>query len=201
MPSSNWTRVVIGLAAALWVLVLFLSGHHLQWWWGKPLGLVAGLVVCLLLAYDKWVWRWPGICRLTRRPVLHGTWRTELQTSHDARKEESIECYLVIDQTYSRICTRMLFDRSESQSMSGDIVYENSRCTLYYIFRSEKRTLERDGNPPSRGGAELRVRRTPKLELEGDYWTEERTAGHIVTTGYSSRTFDGFADARTAKYR
>jgi hypothetical protein len=69
------------------------------------------------------------------------------------------------------------FDRSESQSMNGDIVHENARCTLYYMFRSEKRTFDREGNPPSRGGAKLRIARRPAVRLEGDYWREAEDSG------------------------
>jgi hypothetical protein len=200
MPTSSWTRVVIALAAGLWVLIVFVSARPLEWWWAKPLGLVAALVVWILLAYDRWIWKWPGIRRLTKRPVLHGTWQAELKTDHPAREHETIESYVVIDQTYSRLCVRMLFDRSESQSMNGDIAYENGRCTLYYVFRSEKRALEREGNPPSRGGAELRIVRTPELRLEGDYWTEEKTRGQVATLGRSPVTYDSFADAAQGKY-
>ena len=84
--------------------------------------------------------------------------------------------------------------------MSGDIVYENGHCTLYYIFRSEKRALECDGNPPSRGSAELRIARRPALRLEGDYWTEEKTRGEVVAVGRSGVTYDSFADAQRGEY-
>jgi hypothetical protein len=200
MPTAAWTRAVIALAAAIWVLIVFLSGKPLDWTWAKSLGLVAAIVVWILLAYDRWIWKWPGICRLTKRPVLHGTWKAELKTDFPAREHEVIESYIVIDQTYSRLCVRMLFDRSESQSMNGDIVYENGRCTLYYIFRSDKRALERNGNPPSRGGAELRIARRPALRLEGDYWTDEKTRGQMVTVGHSRVTYDTFADAQQGEY-
>src|SRR6266550_3514284 len=129
MPTSVWTRAVIALAAAAWVLIAFLSGRRLEWWWGTSLGLVAASGVLMLLAYDRWIWKWPGLRRLTNRPVLHGTWKAELTTDYPARQHEAIESYIVIDQTYSRLCVRMLFDRSESQSTHGDIVFENGRCT------------------------------------------------------------------------
>jgi hypothetical protein len=201
MPTSAWTRAVVALAAAAWVLIAFLSGRRLEWWWGKSLGLVAASVVLMLLAYDRWIWKWPGLRRLTNRPVLHGTWKAELRTDYPARQHEAIESYIVIDQTYSRLCVRMLFDRSESQSTHGDVVFENGRCTLYYIFRSEKRALERDWNPPSRGGAELRISRRPAVRLEGDYWTDEKTRGQVVTLGHSPVAYDSFTEAQHGQYK
>lgn len=101
-----------------------------------------------------------------------------------------IESYLVIDQTYTRICVRMLFDRSQSISMSGDLVEEGGRCVLYYVFRSEKSALELDSNPPARGAADLKVSRKPILALEGDYWMERGTKGTLLTVGRSEALYD-----------
>ncbi len=78
--------------------------------------------------------------------MLHGTWKTELRTTYKPRADEVIEAYLVIRQTYSRICVDMLFDRSSSRSMSGDLVTEGGRCTLYYVFHSHAHTRHREDN-------------------------------------------------------
>jgi SMODS-associating 2TM, beta-strand rich effector domain len=133
--------------------------------------------------------------------VIHGTWKTELTTSYEDRKDEVIECYLVIDQTYSRICARMVFDRSRSSSMSGDLVRENGRCVLYYVFHSEKHALEPATNPPNRGAADLTVAARPHLHLEGDYWMMVGTKGRLRTVGHSSTTHDTFDGAKQAEYK
>src|SRR5947209_8185061 len=100
--SAKWIRGVIGLAALVWALIAFLSGETLKWSWAKSLGLTAAIVVWAVLAYDRWIWKWPGIRRFAGKPVIHGTWKTELRTSYEARQDETIEAYLVIRQTYSR---------------------------------------------------------------------------------------------------
>jgi hypothetical protein len=120
---------------------------------------------------------------------------------YEGRKGEVIECYLVIDQTYSRICARMLFDRSRSNSMSGDLVRENRRCVLYYVFRSDKHALEPAANPPSRGAADLTVAIFPSPHLEGDYWMEVGTKGRLRTVGRSTTIYDTFAGARQGTYK
>ena len=112
-----------------------------------------------------------------------------------------IECYLVIDQTYSRICARMLFDRSRSRSMSGDLVRENGRCVLYYVFRSDKHALEPATNPPNRGAADLTVAMKPSPHLEGDYWMEVGTKGRVRTTGYTRTIYDTFDGAQEGDYK
>jgi hypothetical protein len=168
--------------------------------WLAPIGPAVTVAVAGLWVFDRWAWRQPGIRRLLNRPVLRGTWKCELRSSYEDRAGEVIESYLVIDQTYTQICVRMLFDRSQSISMSGDLVEEKGRCVLYYVFRSEKSALEPDSNPPARGAADLKVARKPTLSLEGDYWMERGTKGALVTVGHSATPFDTFGAARAAAF-
>jgi hypothetical protein len=201
MPSPNWTRAIIIIAAGSWAAIALLSGETLKWSWVRWLGIASAALVLAVLAFDRWAWRWPGVRRLTRRPVLHGTWRAELRTSYEGRKDETIESYLVIRQTYSTVCIDMLFDRSQSTSVSGDLVAEDGRCLLYYVFRSDKQTLERDDNPPARGAAQLTVSRKPLVRLEGDYWMEHGTHGRVTTTGHTPALYDSYRDAQSGTYR
>lgn len=130
------------------------------------------------------------------RPVLHGTWKKELRTSHEARAGETIEAYLVIRQTYSSVSVDGIFDRSHSHCLSANLTTVDGRCTLNHLFRTEAETLNRDGNPPSRGAASLRVAREPHLHLEGDYSMERLTRGKIASVGWSPKLYDTFAGAR-----
>lgn len=200
MPSARWSRITIALAALVSAAIVLATGGTIDVNLAKAVATASTVVILLLLAFDKWLWRWPGIRGLHGRPILHGTWKTELRTSYSDRQDEVIECYLVIDQTYSRICARMLFDRSRSMSMSGDLVRENGRCVLYYIFRSDKHALEPDTNPPARGAADLTIATKPSPHLEGDYWMERGTKGRVRTTGYTQTVYDTFAGAQQGEY-
>jgi hypothetical protein len=201
MPSPNWARITIALAALVSTGIILSTGGSVNINTAKAVASASSVVILILLAFDKLLWRLPGIRRLHRRPVLHGTWKAELRTSYEERKDEQIECYLVVDQTYSRICVRMLFDRSRSASMSGELVRENGRCVLYYLFRSDKRALEPATNPPTRGAADLTVAMQPTPHLEGDYWMEGGTRGQLQTTGRSKKVYDTFGGATQGEYR
>jgi predicted pore-forming effector associated with SMODS systems len=201
VPTSNWTRLVIALATLVSASIVLATGGQIDLNLARAVVTASTVVILFLLVFDRWLWRWPGIRRVTRRPVLHGTWKTELRTSYAARTDEVIEAYLVIRQTYSTICVDMLFDRSQSTSMSGDLVRENGRCILYYVFRSDKQTLERDENPPARGAAQLTVAARPSLHLEGDYWMEHGTQGRVATIGHSTVTYDTYSAAHRGGYR
>jgi SMODS-associating 2TM, beta-strand rich effector domain len=200
MPSQRWVRIVIALAAAVWAGIVITSGGKLKSSWINALGIAASVVVLLLLAFDRWMWRWPGFHQLLRRPVLHGTWRVEVRTSFEARREEVIRAYVVIRQTYSTVRVNALFDRSRSNSLSADLIVENGVWTLFYIFRSEKGALARDDNPPARGGARLVVALAPHTHLEGDYWTEQGTRGQIASVGYTAKLFDTYSAAEAAAF-
>ncbi len=202
MPSQNWARITIALAAIVSAVMVLVTGGSgaVSLNTAKIVISASSIVTILLLAFDRFLWRWPGVRRLHKRPVLRGTWKTELRTTYEERKDEVIDCFLVIDQTFSRICARMLFDRSRSNSMSGDIVRENGRCVLYYIFRSDKNALAPDTNPPARGAADLTIASTPMTHLEGDYWMERGTKGTLRTVGFSTALFDTFAAAAQADY-
>jgi hypothetical protein len=200
VPSPNWARIVIALAALVSAVIVLATGGKVDINLAKAVATASAVVILVLLAFDRWLWRWRGIRRLHSRPVLHGTWKTELLTNYEQRKNELIECYLVIDQTFSRICVRMLFDRSRSSSMSGDVIRENGRCVLYYIFRSDKNTLEPETNPPSRGAADLTIATNPYLHLEGDYWMEVGTNGTLRTVGHSRTRYDTFSGALAGEY-
>jgi len=200
VPTTNWTRIVIGLAAVVAITIVWATSGIVDFTYAKALVTASGVVVLFLLVYDRWAWRWPLLRRLTRRPILHGTWKAELRTSYPARAHETIECYIAITQTYSQISVDMLFDRSSSRSMSGDLVLEGGRCVLYYIFHTQADTLHRNSNPPTRGGATLMVTREPQVHLAGDYWTERDTRGTVRTLGRAAKVYATFEAARAAAY-
>jgi hypothetical protein len=200
MPTASWTRVVIGLAALIALGIVWATSGNLDFAYAKWLVSATSAVTLLLLAFDRWLWRYVPFRLFVSRPVLHGTWKTELRTTFEERAEEAIEAYLVIRQTYSRICVDMLFDRSSSRSMSGDLVNESGRCTLYYLFHSHAHTRHRDRNPPSRGGAALVVGGEPSVHIAGDYWMERGTRGDLRTVGYSPKTYDTYASAQAAEF-
>jgi SMODS-associating 2TM, beta-strand rich effector domain len=203
VPSRSWAQITIALAAVVSGLILLVSGESssVSLNVAKVVAGSSSVVILALLAFDRLIWRLPAVQRLHSRPVLQGTWKAELRTSYAERKDETIECYLVVDQTFSRICARMLFDRSRSSSMSGDIMQEGGRCVLYYVFRSEKNALEPETNPPGRGAADLTIATEPVVHLQGDYWMIGGTKGTLRTVGHTKTRYDTFDAARTSDFR
>jgi hypothetical protein len=200
MLKANWIRGVIFAAAAVAAAVVWLDEGKVDVTWIRALVTATSVITVGALVYDRWVWRWPVVRRLTSRPVVHGTWKATLESSHQNLRGRPIDCYLVVRQTYSRLSVRMLFERSASRSMSGDIVFEEGACVLYYVYAKQTRALDLNGNPSSRGGAALNIGREPQLHLEGDYWTDVETSGEIRTVGHSKELYDTFASAHGASF-
>lgn len=201
MPSSNWARIVIAAAAGVALLIVWVTTGAVDFLYAKAIVSGSSVVILGLLAFDHWLWRKPPFRWLHNRPTLRGTWRVELRTTYEARADETIEGYLVIRQTYSSINVDGIFDRSHSHCLSANLATMEGRCTLNYLYRSEAQTRHREGNPPSRGAASLRVAREPRLHLEGDYWMERGTRGEVASVGWSPTLYNTFAGARAGEYR
>lgn len=201
MPTPNWARITIALAAVVSGSIVLMTGGTVDTRLAKAVASASSVVIVLLLAFDRWIWRWPLVRRLHSRPIVEGTWKTELRTSFPERKDEAIECYLVIHQTYTSVWVNMLFDRSRSASLTSQLTSGNGRGVLFYLFRSNKDTLEPATNPPGRGAAELTVAKEPMVHLEGDYWMEVGTKGKLRTTGYSRKRYEMFDTAKRGDYR
>ena len=205
MPTPFWTRLIIGLAAGVWLLIAFVLEVDINKEWVKPLGGVAAIVVGGLLFFDRWAWRWLPFS-LPGHPKLHGTWKAilefeELEEGRPTGGRLKKDCFVVIRQTYSAISVNMLFDVSTSESRSAAICEQNGVLRLWFSYWSAAGVLQRDNNAPHRGGAEIVISREPRLSLAGDYWTERRTRGSVVTSGHSKQIFDDFGSACQGQYK
>jgi hypothetical protein len=199
MPTPTWTRLVIGLAAALWGLLAYLLKAPINATWLKPAGYVMSAVVLLLLMFDRWAWRWLPL-GVVRRPNIRGTWKAALHYEWPEGNRQTKDCYLVIRQTFSTVSVQMYFDISASESRSADIVEQNGRRSLWWSYWSAARPFDRENNPPHRGGAELSISTVPKVSLTGSYWTERKTRGEITTSGRSKKLYEDFAGAEQAEF-
>lgn len=198
---SNEIRIAVLLSAGIAFLAVWLMTGKTDIAFAKAIVSASSVVIIGLVGFDSWAWRYWPFRLLVRRPILHGTWKIEQRTSYEARQHETMEAYLVIDQTFTGFRrVRGRYDISNSHSLTADLSVDRSQCTLSFIFRSEAGTMHRDGNPPSRGASVLQVARYPRLHLEGDYWMERGTKGSVKSVGYSRKLYGTFASARSGEF-
>jgi hypothetical protein len=200
VPTPLATRLIIALAAGLWLILAFVLKAPVDHVWLKYLGGITSVVIVLLLIFDRWAWRWLPVA-VSKRPNLQGTWKAELHYQWpDGAPTQTKDCFIVIRQTYSTVTVDMHFDISDSQSRSAAIVETNGRRSLWWSYLSVAHALEQEGNPPHRGGAELVISPKPTLSLAGDYWTERKTRRRLATSGRSEHCYDDYTSGLAGTY-
>src|SRR5690349_615032 len=133
MPTAFWTRIVIALATGSWVVIAYILNVPVDNRYLKAFGTITMIVIMLLALFDVYLWRWlPRF--VTRRPMLRGTWKAELESTWTQDGERVVkECYLVVRQSFSKITVSALFDISRSRSESAGLTERDGVCELSYI--------------------------------------------------------------------
>lgn len=172
---------------------------------GDALGQISAVIPVLLLgawAFERWIWRWKGISKLVRTPVLHGTWRGELKSlwlDPDTKKPKPLapkRVYLVIEQTLLTVTVRLFSEETVSEQIAGSLAdLGGGRRALSYTYIAEPSIGNRDKNPMRHGGALIKVLDGSALHLEGEYWAERAGTGSLSFREHRSRLAKSFTDA------
>lgn len=207
MPSAAWIKVVIGLSAAGMFALVTLSGGSVDAQGLRWLGGLSSAITLLVLGFDRWIWRWPGvrtISELAGSRVIRGTWRGTLCYVADGDGNPGQQAiYMAVQQTYSTIDILCYFpDRdSESWSLVAAIERGATRHTLRYIYRQQAEAPDRDRNRPTEGACELRLVGRPVTEIVGSYYAERGGKGKITFDGHSQVVAGSAHSASELEYR
>ena len=208
MPSSAWIRVIIFLAAGSMFALSTLTGDSIDEQGLRWMGGVTGGVTLLLLAFDRWIWRWPVIRRLSElggARVIHGTWRGTLHYTRDADGNPGEQpIFMAVCQTYSAVKVRCYFPTtgSESISLMAAIDRDDHRHVLRYVYRSDSDAPDRDTRRATEGATELRLVGRPVEEIQGAYYVERNGGkGKIAFDAYSPRVAGSAQQAARLSYR
>lgn len=207
MPSPGWIRTIIGLAAGSMFVISALTGDSINEQGLRWLGGIAGGITLLVLFFDQWLWRAPGIRRLSElagNPVIHGTWLGTLDYQQDGEGNPgTTEIYLAICQTFSSVSVRCYFPKTqaESWSLTASFRPNDHRRDLHYIFQQQAPAPDRDHNRPTQGACELAVAGRPVRELSGSYYAERGGKGKIRADVYSPRLAGSLGDAERLDFQ
>ena len=207
MPSSNWIRIVIGLVALAMIVLTTLTGDSIDQQGLRWLGSIASGITLLLLAFDRWIWRWPIVrtaTEMTGSRVIHGTWRGTLSYVADgdgAPGEQRI--YMAVHQTYTTVAVWCYFPtkNSESRSLTAALEKETHRHVLRYIYRQQAAAPDRERNRPTEGACELALIGRPVEEISGSYYAERGGKGTIKFDGYSTKVAGSADHASRMSFR
>jgi hypothetical protein len=187
MPAKNVLHVVAGLVVAALVGYSAIRGHAPQSAseWLSPIGPAVTAAVVFLWLWDRYVWRWPGICRLAGRPVLHGTWHGELASdwvdpATNQRIPPDPDVFLVVRQRFWHVSARLLTKESSSASMGAGFEKDGDGVhMLVYVYVNTPRAEVRTRSQPHYGAVVLGAPRDRKQGLEGQYFTDRKTLGEM----------------------
>jgi hypothetical protein len=196
--------IIVAVAAGgIWVLILSGNGWGIPHSFFLPLCIVAGALPLLLLAFDRWVWAWPGVDLLTKRPDLRGTWKGVIQSTWPGDERTSamgvFHAYITISQTFTGLRLRLFTQESQSVTLIALLACEpDEHNVLSALYRNVPRQLARSHNSIHHGGLLLKIGGEQCDRLTGSYWTDRETTGELQFRRVSRRRFRDYETADEA---
>lgn len=186
-------KITAYIVAIAYSIALALTGLQLPSLAAKILSFLPTLLVAVFAVFDRWVWRWKLIVRLTHRPVVVGTWLGELTSFRDDGQgkevvQPAVPVALVIAQTFTTVHLTLMTAESKSRSVAETLQRnDNHDYTIYYQYVNTPRLEHRDRSPVHAGGSRVEFADDFPQALDGEYWTSRRTRGtfHVTLAGRS----------------
>lgn len=200
--TRNQITAFLALAVLYWIGLLALRGVALSWEMLLPFSGVVAAVSLTLLLFDSWAWKLPIFQGwLIKRPILHGTWKTELQSDWidpaTGTNIPPINCYIIFRQTASLLSIRLVTPESRSESVSAGIeVCVDGTFEVNCSYRNKPKALYRHRSEVHYGAMLLAADSPTPIRLEGEYWTDRKTSGSAVLTDRKSKTVMTFEEAQ-----
>lgn len=200
MPGRPLVTIIMLLAACTWALVLMISGVDVGWTHAKPLSFCIGVVSLALAGFDRWLWRVPGIRRLTGRPLLEGTYwgevRSESIDPETQRKRDPVAAALVIKQTYTGIVVSLFTAESRSATLTASLDEDaSSSFEISGLYRAEPRISVQHRSRTHHGALRLTVV-GGDTRLSGGYWTDRESQGELEFRRVTMRRAGDFEEAK-----
>lgn len=199
MNSKARQQITIGIVAAVWLVLALLSGGSLS---PTPLKLysVAGTVATFVwLIYDRYLWRWTPVRKMTGTPLLAGTWRGSLASSYDGPANSlapPVPVVLRVTQTASALTVTLFTGESTSTSTQSHLTQlGDGRWGLNWLYVSTPRPGVQHRSQRHAGAAEMAIGGQAGETLTGTYFTERLTRGELSFGEWSPQKF---GDAQSA---
>lgn len=201
--------VFVGIAALIWLLVLYIQGTPISWAHARPFSVVVSSLVCLGILFEFVLWRQPLLHGwFVKRPDLRGTWCVELQSSylHPETRERvpMIVCYMGVKQTLSMLKMHLMTPESESWFIADHVRSSpnGNGFQVIGVYTNEPNVHLRDERISEiHQGAIIVETHGPGLRpttLTAKYWTDRKTTGTMNFIARVDELYTRFEDAQRA---
>lgn len=202
-------RLTATAVGVIYAAALYLSGVHIQAGAKHALSYLPTVLVLGVAAWDLWLWRLPGVHKISKRPLLAGTWVASLvptAASHipEGGNRGPIEAYIVINQTYWSIAVRQYTAESTSDSRAEmwDASTSSPGSTLTFTYFNRPRRELEQRSQTHLGTAALDVVGLTPTVMTGEYFTDRYTKGDMsLQLCDRSTNHSDFAAARAHCHR
>lgn len=203
-PAAIARWVAIGVSG-VWALVIWQSGLDLDDGTRRWISYLPSVVGGGIVAWDLWLWKVPGLNKMTGRPRVYGTWRATLRTNDKSRIPKggtrgAIPAVMVIEQTFWTFSIQFHTEQSSSGSITASLVsQQDSRDNkeLCFTYANRARQEHNERSLPHHGTCLLRVGGNSPKHMDGTYWTDRLTAGDITLERLDRKTGRSAHEART----
>jgi hypothetical protein len=204
-PTARTVRTAAAAASTVYGALLYLLGLHPNKDLRYAFAYLPAVFGYAVIAFDKWVWRWPGIDRVTGHPRIHGTWRTTLAPTAESHipaggNRGPIRAYLTIEQSFWTVNAALRTAESSSRSSGATIVKTDGSgiSELLFLYANTPQAAHQQRSPRHTGACRLSVTgRSPSI-LQGRYYTDRFTAGDMELVLVDRRTDYGTFDQAQA---
>jgi hypothetical protein len=202
MSYQRYVKGIIYTTVLAWTVVLYIDHAAVTSALLRPLSTVTSAVLCLVIAFDLWLWKLPVFRGwLVKRPVIEGTWAIEMVSDWidpaTGLAIGPIKGFMVVRQTLSTLSMRQLTAESSSTLVGTEFVCApDGMFCISGVYLNGPSFAFRGKSPIHYGAIWLQVATDdPDKKMHGHYWTDRKTAGSMNLTSRRQQKYQTFAAA------
>ena len=180
-------RTTVITVGAAYAGAMRMSGVSLDSTAKQIVGFLPVLALGALMVWDLWLWRIPGLPRVTHRPRIDGLWSATLEPTDESHipaggNRGPIPAYLVITQSYWSLAVRQYTVESTSDSRAFFWARRPGASweTVAFVYDNEPQQKHQHRSPRHLGTCQFDPTESSPTQMTGTYFTDRYTKGDMT---------------------
>lgn len=135
----------------------------------------------LYILFDRYFWKWEIFRQfgIVWFPNINGRWKgNQISSYKENGKNVEVEGRLEIIQTFSKVCVRAYYTKSESESVAASFTECNDQVYLFYTYDNDPSSLKTGTMQRHKGSG--KIRKLPaENKIKGCYWNSIGNYGEM----------------------